>query len=96
MTLQEILKDPRVSVVDVRTEAEFEEEHYPGATNIPLHRIPYMQDVIQGLSKPIVFYCRSGNRSGQAVAWLRQQGMQDIYNGGGLYDMLMAAPSLTN
>lgn len=96
MTLHEILKHPQVSVVDVRTEEEFEMEHYPGATNIPLHRIPYMQEVLQQLSQPIVFYCRSGNRSGQAVAWLRQQKFQEIYNGGSLDEMLQAAPALTN
>lgn len=93
--LQELLKDPRVSVVDVRTEAEFDEMHYPGATNIPLHRIPNMQDMLQKLSRPIVFYCRSGNRSEQAVTWLRQQGFQKIYNGGGLNEMLLATPAIT-
>ncbi|HCT24025.1 MAG TPA: rhodanese-like domain-containing protein, partial [Chitinophagaceae bacterium] len=29
-------------------------------------------------------YCRSGNRSGQAVGYLQQQGFTNIYNGGSL------------
>ncbi|HMP88101.1 MAG TPA: rhodanese-like domain-containing protein, partial [Lacibacter sp.] len=78
-----------VSIVDVRTEEEFEEEHVPGAPNMPLHRIPYLEAELQALSRPIVFYCRSGNRSGQAVVWLRRQGFDNIYNGGGLEDMAL-------
>lgn len=89
MTLQQIMEHPQVTVVDVRTVEEFEMGHYPDAKNIPLHRIPYLIDDLKQLSKPIVFYCRSGNRSGQAVAYLRQHGFENIYNGGALEDMFM-------
>jgi phage shock protein E len=89
MTLQQIMEHPQVTVVDVRTVEEFEMGHYPGAQHMPLHRIPYLIDELKHLSKPIVFYCRSGNRSGQAVAYLRQHGFENIYNGGGLEDMFL-------
>jgi rhodanese-related sulfurtransferase len=86
MTLKEIVKNPETKFVDVRTEQEFAMAHVRDAINIPLHTIPVNADKIKDLGKkPIVFYCLSGNRSGQAVNYLRQQGMENVYNGGG-YD----------
>ena len=89
-TLKEMLELPEVTIVDVRTVEEYNTGHYPDAVLIPLHTIPYRMDDIKAMSKPIVFYCRSGNRSGQAVAYLRQNGFDNIYNGGGLEDMFIA------
>lgn len=40
------------------------------------------------MSKPIVAYCRSGMRSGQAVAFLKAQGCSEVYNGGSIMDLL--------
>jgi len=36
-----------------------------------------------------VVYCRSGNRSGMAMNLLKQAGVSEVYNGGGLHDMLV-------
>jgi phage shock protein E len=36
---------------------------------------------------PIVAYCRSGARSGMAVSLLKQSGINEVYNGGGLFDL---------
>jgi phage shock protein E len=43
------------------------------------------------MPKPIVVYCRSGNRSGMAVNILGQNGVNEVYNGGGIHDMLQIA-----
>jgi phage shock protein E len=40
------------------------------------------------MPKPIIAYCRSGNRSGMAVSMLKQAGITDVINGGGLDDLL--------
>jgi len=40
------------------------------------------------LPKPIIAYCKSGNRSGMAVAILQQYGIRGSINGGGLDEML--------
>lgn len=88
MTLKEVIKDPATIFVDVRTVTEFSSGHIDGALNIPLDQFQYRYKEIDGLGKtPIVFYCRSGNRSGQAVSWLQQMGIKNIYNGGGLEDV---------
>jgi len=39
------------------------------------------------MSKPIVVYCRSGNRSGKAMNYLKAQGITEVYNGGSLADV---------
>ena len=78
-------------VVDVRTPAEFEAGHYPGAVNIPLSGIPSRLGEFGAKSRPIVVYCRSGNRSARAKAILEGNGFTDVTNGGGLRAM-PAAP----
>jgi rhodanese-related sulfurtransferase len=53
-------------VIDVRTDVEFEAGHIPGARHVPLADV---QREAAGLAKerPLVLYCRSGNRSGPAA-----------------------------
>lgn len=78
----------QATLVDVRTPQEFSEEHVEGAINIPLNEVPQRVDEFKEMPKPIIAYCRSGNRSGQAVSFLKQAGIDEISNGGGLTDML--------
>jgi phage shock protein E len=78
------------SIVDVRTPEEFAQEHFPGAINIPLDQVPNRIDEFKAMKTPIIAYCRSGNRSGQAITILKQAGIVDITNGGGLEDMKQA------
>lgn len=82
------MQEPNVLIVDVREPFEFNMGHAPGAENIPLGQIPANIDRFRNLGAPIVFYCRSGMRSGQAVAFLSGLGVKDIYNGGGLEEMV--------
>jgi phage shock protein E len=76
------------TIVDVRTPEEYAGDHYPNAINIPLNEVPERIEEIKQLRQPIVAYCRSGNRSGMAVSILKQSGLTEVYNGGGLYDLL--------
>jgi phage shock protein E len=86
-TLKELLKNPATVVVDVRSPWEYETEHIPGAKNIPLEEVPTRVAEFKSIQKPVIVYCRSGNRSGMAVSILKQNGITDVYNGGGLADM---------
>ena len=55
-------------VIDVRTEAEFREQHLPGALNIPLDRLS--EEIARHApdkSKPLLLHCRSGARSEASV-----------------------------
>jgi phage shock protein E len=74
-------------VIDVRTPAEFQDGAYPGAVNIPLATLPARMMELEPKDKPIVLYCASGARSGQAARLLKQAGFTDVVNAGGLADM---------
>lgn len=76
------------TILDVRTPDEFSGRHYPNAINIPLNELQQRLNEIEALKQPIVAYCRSGNRSGMAVSILNQNGFTEVYNGGGLSDLL--------
>jgi len=78
-------------VVDVRTPEEFADGHYPGAINIP------HDTILEGLEQlgvteetPVILYCRSGNRSGQAEQALQKKGFTEARNAGGLEALLSA------
>ncbi len=68
-------------LVDVRTPGEFSSGSVKGAVNIPLDRLSSSLAKFKG-KKNIVVFCRSGNRSGQAKAYLERQGFTDVINGG--------------
>lgn len=72
-------------LLDVRTLAEFEQAHIPGAVCIPnetigTDEIPALPDKNQ----LILVYCRSGNRSKQAAEKLAQLGYTNIVEFGGI------------
>lgn len=66
-------------LVDVRGDAEVAQGVIPGAMHIPLHLLPLRaQELPQ--DKPVVIYCRSGARSGQACAFMAQRGYNNMHN----------------
>ena len=83
--MMESLND--VSIVDVRTPEEYLVEHFPNAINIPLDSIAQRIEEFKQMKKSIIAYCRSGNRSGMAVSILKQYGITDAVNGGGIDDL---------
>lgn len=82
------MKNIQQTIVDVRTPEEFNSGHVSGAINIPLDQVQQRISEFQQMQKPIEMYCRSGNRSGMAVSILKQNGITEVSNGGGLDEML--------
>lgn len=74
-------------VIDVRSAEEFEDEHYDGAINIPLHLLPARMGELGDKGSPLVLYCASGSRSAMAARLLSMAGYKNVVNAGGLYDM---------
>jgi len=70
-------------LVDVRTAEEFASGHLPGAVNIPLPELAGRLGEI-ATDEPVVLYCRSGNRSGQAAQLLTAEGYTQILDLGGI------------
>jgi rhodanese-related sulfurtransferase len=85
MNLDQLLtKD--ASIVDVRTPGEFMGGNAPGSVNIPLNEIPDRIDELKSMNQPLILCCASGGRSGQATAYLSQQGI-DCMNAGSWLDV---------
>jgi len=66
-------------ILDVRQPEEYRSGHLPGAVFIPL---PDLINKVGGLdhAKPIIAYCRSGNRSRAAAAFLLSYGFSKVYS----------------
>lgn len=76
---EQLIASGDVELLDVRTPDEYAEGHVAGATLIDFYE-PDFADRIGELdrSKTYVVYCRSGNRSGQAVALMAKQGFASV------------------
>lgn len=74
-------------LLDVRTAEEFAAGHLQDAQHLLLDRIE-AGDTPAHIAKtdPIWVYCRSGNRSSQAVAVLKKAGYTNLRDLGGLHD----------
>lgn len=71
-------------LVDVRSPAEFAAGHLPGALNIPVHEIEGREAELAPRDRPLVLYCRSGNRSARAAAALEKAGHTSVHNLGAM------------
>jgi rhodanese-related sulfurtransferase len=70
-----------MTIIDVRTPAEFMGGHVDDSINIPLQEIEDRIDEIETMAKPLILCCASGTRSGKATAFLKSKGI-DCENGG--------------
>jgi sulfur-carrier protein adenylyltransferase/sulfurtransferase len=76
-----VKKDPSLQLIDVRSQAEFDQFHLPGAVNVPLDNILseensalFDQDV-----KMNVLYANGTTAASEAWMLLRQQGYKSLY-----------------
>ena len=79
--------DNNPRLIDVRTAEEYNEGHLDGAENIPYDVIvnPGVTEIDSILKDtPIVVYCKSGNRSGQAYNSLKMAGYKNVYDLGAM------------
>lgn len=86
MSIEQIIKEQKGTIVDVRSAGEFMGGHVAGSINIPLQEIPSRINEVKSLKQPLVLCCASGNRSGQATQYLSKQGME-CYNGSSWLDV---------
>lgn len=70
-----------MTIIDVRSPEEFKSGHAEHSINIPLQKIEGNLDEIKSYPKPVILCCASGNRSGQATQFLKNEGV-DCTNGG--------------
>ena len=71
-------------ILDVREDKEYQEGHILNAIHIPLGLLESRLDELEEhKSKPIIVYCRTGQRSAKAGVILQRQGYQSIFKLGG-------------
>jgi len=69
-----------VTVLDVRSPAEFETRHIAGSYNLPLHLVGEHADALAArLDRKVVLVCQSGVRADQARQRLTGTGMDDLH-----------------
>ena len=66
-------------IVDVRTPAEFREGHIAGAVNMDFFGASFDSQILTlPKDKPILLYCRTGNRSAGAYDTMTKEGLTNI------------------
>ena len=82
-----LIESGEATLLDVRTEPEYLEEHVEGAKWIPLDKLSRRAGEIEKEKPVILCFCRSGARSSYACQVLRQLGFKKLINvSGGILD----------
>lgn len=77
--------DSSVVLLDVRTQAEWDDGHIKDALFIPVQELEKRAGELEEYKgKTIIAYCRSGNRSGVAAKILEKQGYTVLNMEGGI------------
>jgi rhodanese-related sulfurtransferase len=69
--------DEGAQLVDVRADHEWDAGRITGATHIPLPEVPQRTGELDQ-DRPVVIYCRGGNRSSMAAAALTEAGFDAV------------------
>jgi L-ascorbate metabolism protein UlaG (beta-lactamase superfamily)/rhodanese-related sulfurtransferase len=82
----ELIADPDVVLLDVRTAAEYDEGHIANALNIDVKQDDFIAQAksILPADKTIALYCRSGRRSASAAGKLSAEGFKVVNLNGGI------------
>ena len=70
-------------ILDVRSKSEYAGGHIPNSLNIPVDQLPQNLSRLKDKNKTIITCCASGMRSASAKAILKNNGYNNVYNGGG-------------
>lgn len=62
-----------VTVLDIRTPAEYAEAHLPGAVSLPAEQLARAPALLPR-ERPVLVYCRGGQRAGWAAGRLARMG----------------------
>ncbi len=82
-----MLEEETAILIDVRSENEYRYQRIEGAMLIPVDQIHELAlQMIPDLTATYIVYCRTGNRSQNAVNILLQLGYEHVYDLGGILD----------
>ena len=69
----------KYTIIDIRTPREFAAGHIKGAINIDFYKKSFYGKMEKYKNKAFLYYCRSGNRTGQAKRKFNQMGFEEGY-----------------
>ncbi|MFT3935347.1 MAG: rhodanese-related sulfurtransferase [Chitinophagaceae bacterium] len=83
--MNELLKDDKTIVVDMRNHYEYEVGHFENAIEVPSdtfrEQLPMAVDMLQGeKDKNIIMYCTGGIRCEKASAYMLHQGFKNVFH----------------
>jgi|TARA_B110000495_G_C22479627_1_gene296416 phage shock protein E len=81
INFKQLINDGAI-IIDVRSAQEFQGGHVKQSKNIPLNELNIKYKSLKK-NKTIITCCALGMRSGSAVNFLKSQGFEKVYNGGG-------------
>lgn len=68
-------------LIDVRTPKEYNDGHIGAAKNIDFYGSTFKSQMEKlDRNKPVLLYCHSGGRSGQALTMLKSIGFKEVYD----------------
>jgi rhodanese-related sulfurtransferase len=68
-------------VVDVRDAAEYSSGHIPNAKHVPAAELASrLKELEKYKNRPVVLFCRTGNRSANACAILQKHGFNEVFS----------------
>lgn len=78
---EQLIQDPNIQLVDVRTLAEYTEGHLPGSLQLNVLDTEFSTcaDSLLEPGRPVAVYCKSGRRSRKAAKLLTEKGFK-VYN----------------
>jgi rhodanese-related sulfurtransferase len=79
----ELLEADRAALIDVRDQDEWEAGHVAGVRRVELTDLPAEAETMDR-ARPVIFQCRSGNRSRMAAEAFRESGYEAYNMAGGL------------
>ena len=76
-----IVQMEEAQLIDVRTPEEYGEGHIANALNIDYFSDNFVENMEKlDKEKPVVLYCKSGNRSNKSAQKLKESGFSKIYD----------------
>ena len=73
------LHDSEYTLIDVRTQDEFDSGHINSAINLDFYSDTFKNDILSlPKNETIVLYCRTNNRSSKTATILQENGYRDI------------------
>ena len=79
--MQTLLELEDVQLIDVRSPEEHREENIPESQNIDYNSPTFEEDISKlDKDKPVILYCRTGNRSAKCSKKLKEAGFVKIYD----------------